>query len=143
MTVPIRELIELLDLVDSGYGETEAFVDRETGRIFVRSEFDDGDQELPEDVYENPRYVPAPSKHDLDLGRQLVFDYASRHLDRDDEERVHGFFRHRGAYGRFKDFLERRGALQAWYDFEAKARERAVRDWCLAEDLEIDDGPAG
>src|SRR6266536_5589275 len=48
----------------------------------------------------------------------------------DDFDEVRQIFSSRGAYARFKDLLDRRGALDHWYDFEAKAEERALRTWC-------------
>ena len=36
----------------------------------------------------------------------------------------------RGAYRKFRTLLIRRNALDRWYDFESKAIERALREWC-------------
>jgi hypothetical protein len=36
----------------------------------------------------------------------------------------------RGAYSKFKALLTRRRALDRWYDFEWKATERGLREWC-------------
>ena len=47
------------------------------------------------------------------------------------------FFRGRGAYARFKDLLGGRGMLDQWYDFEAKAVERALKTWCDLNSIEV------
>jgi len=46
-------------------------------------------------------------------------------------------FSKRGAYQKFKDLLERRKALERWYDFEVKATEQAVRKWCEENSIEL------
>ena len=43
----------------------------------------------------------------------------------------------RGAYGRFKDLLERRNLLEQWYAFEQSAQRRAIEHWCEENSLEI------
>jgi len=52
-------------------------------------------------------------------------------------DQVDGFFRRRGAYARFKDLLAREGLLDQGYSFEAEYTERALKDWCAANQIEI------
>ena len=64
--------IELaMEFVSSEYSfDNEAYVNSETGEIYYS-----GDmvvEELPEDIYENDKYVLIPSKRDLDLGKRVV-----------------------------------------------------------------------
>ena len=47
------------------------------------------------------------------------------------------FFHQRGAYGRFKDLLERKGMLEAWYECEAQAAEQALRAWSAENGLQL------
>jgi hypothetical protein len=94
------------------------------------------DEELPEDIDDPDRYVAVPHKSDLDLGRDLVFRFAKHHLP-DAYELVYDFFRKRGAYGRFKDLLIRKGQLEHWNDYEDKATRQALRDWCEENGLDI------
>ena len=68
----------------------------------------------------------------------LVLDFAGQFLP-DDFDEVRQIFSSRGAYARFKDLLDRRGALDQWYDFEAKAEERALRMWCDLNSIEVGD----
>jgi hypothetical protein len=84
------------------------------------------------------RCIEIPHKNDLDLGHRLVFEFVESHLP-DGYHRVQEIFRRRGAYGRFKDFLESKGLLQNWYDFEKRRQEQALRDWCKEEGIEISD----
>ena len=58
---------------------------------------------------------------------------------------VEGFFRHRGAYARFKELLAAEGRLDKWYAFEAESTERALRNWCAENDIQVvesDDEPS-
>ena len=37
----------------------------------------------------------------------------------------------------FDDFLERKACLQAWYDYEAKATQATLREWCEENGLQL------
>jgi hypothetical protein len=39
-----------------------------------------------------------------------------------------------------KDFLESKGMLQKWYDYEEKATEAGLRAWCKANDILLEEG---
>jgi len=113
-----------------------AILDKSTGQIHYHSDMF-SDEEIPEDLWESDSAVEIPHKNDLDLGRQLVFDFAGSVLP-DECGRVADIFSRRGAYSRFKDLLESKGLLQEWYDFENKAQEKAIRDWCKENEIELD-----
>jgi hypothetical protein len=92
--------------------------------------------ELPEDIEENENYISIPHKSDLDLGRNLVFDFVEANIP-DEFERVRAIFSRKGAYARYKDLLEARGQLEAWYNFENEATENALRAWCKEKCIEL------
>jgi hypothetical protein len=46
-------------------------------------------------------------------------------------------FSKRGAYQKFRALLIRRNALDRWHDFESKATERALREWCEFNSIEV------
>ena len=54
-----------------------------------------------------------------------------------DVDYVSGIFRKAGTYSRFKNLLERRGTLEKWYEYEATATEKALREWCEVNSPEI------
>ena len=87
---------------------------KQSGRVFS-----DELGELPDDIEDSEKYVPIPDKRELDLGKPLVLDFARQFLPNDIDE-VRRIFTRKGAYARFKDLLDRRGALDHWYDFEKK-----------------------
>ena len=118
--------------------DNSAWVCRTTGKIYWHSELGDNFEELPDDIYESDDYVEIPNKRDLDLGKRLVFRFADEYLP-NDYERVEDIFARRGAYGRFKGLLEERELLEKWYQYEEDARNRALREWCEQEEIEIAD----
>jgi CMP-2-keto-3-deoxyoctulosonic acid synthetase len=67
-----------------------------------------------------------PHKTDLDLGKRLALRFAASELPYC-RDRIADFFRHKGAYARFKDLLDSEGALERWYKYETEATERALR----------------
>jgi hypothetical protein len=66
----------------------------------------------------------------------LVLDFAREFLP-DDFDEVSYIFSRKGAYSKFRALLTRRHALERWYDFESKAIERALREWCEENSIEI------
>ena len=89
-------------------------------------------------ISDEDKYIQLPSKRELDLGVPLVMDFVRQVLPRDFDD-VSDMFDRRGAYGRFKQLLTRRGALQQWYDFEQQATERALREWCELNSIVLAD----
>lgn len=112
----------------------QAVLCRETGKIFYSSEMADID-EMPDDI-DDPKYISIPHKHDLDLGKVLVFDFVEEFMP-EEADRVYDIFRKRGAYSRFKDLLDRKGLLDSWHSFEDKKTKQALRQWCMDNDIEL------
>ena len=110
-----------------GMGENEAYLDRQSGKIYWHSEFGDNDEELPDDIGDE-KYISIPGKRELDLGKSLASDFAREFLP-DDYDEVRHIFSRRGAYRRYKDLLVRRDALERWYDFSNKAEVATLREW--------------
>ena len=121
----------------SPYGEHSAVLRKDTGKILWSSEMA-GLDEISEEDWESDDSVGIPHKNDLDLGKRLVFDFVRANLP-DDYDHVRRIFSRRGAYGRFKDFLESKELLQSWYDFEAEQQTRALRQWCEDNGIELTD----
>jgi hypothetical protein len=66
----------------------------------------------------------------------LVYDFAATRLP-DDYDRVRDMFRHRGAYRRFKEFLEHQDLLEAWQDYEHSKTLEALREWAQDKGIEL------
>jgi hypothetical protein len=96
------------------------------------------DDELPDDVDDEEKYIAIPDKLELDLGKPLALDFAREWLPGDFDE-VRYIFSRKGAYRKFRALLIRRKALDRWYEFESKATERALRDWCALNSIAVVD----
>jgi len=114
----------------------QAVINRKTGKTFYKSEIT-GTDDFPDDV-DSGDYIVIPHKNDLDLGRDLVFDFTAMHLAGKSQV-VEQKFRRRGAYRAFKDLLESMRLLETWYKFEDEHTKTALREWCRRNNLEIDE----
>jgi hypothetical protein len=132
MSVPVNldDLSTAFEWVSAGEAaalDCEAYVRRATGTIHWCSE--DVDEDIPDDIEDGTLYIAVPRKRELGLGRSLAIGFVEKHLP-GSRDAVHGFFRHRGAYAKFKSLLESSGHLDAWYEYEQAAIESALREWC-------------
>ena len=134
--VNFDDLLAAYEWVSSSPDDSEAFVSRTTGSVHWLSSTIELEDDLPEDIEDAGIYVAIPNKHDLNLGKNLALTFAKDQLA-DSYQTIANIFRQRGAYGRFKDFLEQKDCLQAWYDYEAKATELALRAWGAEEGITI------
>ena len=139
MPVSFNDILEAFEFVSAGgMGEHQAFLCRQSGKVYWHSELCEDLEELPDDIDDSEKYVPIPDKRELDLGKPLVLDFARQFLS-DDFDEVRQIFNKRGAYARFKDLLDRRGMLDQWYAFEAEAEESALKMWCELNSIEVSD----
>ncbi len=111
-----------------------AVYDRRKDKFLLRSD-EAGIDEIPEDI-DGDRYVEVPSKRDLDLGRDLVFRFVKEAMP-DDLDLVYDFFSHRGAYGNFRDFLDRRSMVDQWHKFEDAATRKALLEWSEDNNIKV------
>jgi hypothetical protein len=117
--------------------EHRAYVSLDTGATYWISETNPIEEEdLPDDLNTSDRYIAVPHKNELDLGNILALRFVEEQLPGRYAD-VEDFFRRRGAYARFKELLAAEGCLEKWYAFEAQSTERALRDWCKANDIHL------
>jgi hypothetical protein len=134
MKVSLSDLEDAPMFADAGMDmDASVYLDREIGKIYYAGDVAVAD-ELPEDLKYSERYRQIPDKHSLGLGQSLVFDFVRERLP-DDYDEVHDIFRRRGAYRRFKDFLENKDLLDAWHEYENEQTLQALRDWCESEGI--------
>lgn len=134
MQINLLDIELAIEYVSSDYSfKNEAYVNSQTGEIYYLG--DDVEEELPEDLYENNKYIIIPTKRDLDLGRRVVLDFTVEQMP-DELEHVYAIFRSRGAYSRFKSLLHRLEFTEKWYIYENKAMRDAVIEWCKENSLQ-------
>lgn len=138
VAVKYEDLSTAFDFVNYGASmEHHAYVSLDTGQVYWTSDsVDTFEEELPEDLEDPERYLTIPHKNELDLGGSLALRFVAQQFPAHYDQ-VEGYFRRRGAYARFKDLLEREGVLERWYAFEADAVEKALRQWCAENGLDI------
>ena len=138
-TVMLDQLQNAMEWASSDFLENEAYICRQTGKIYwIAGDpgMIDEEEEIPEDIHNNDRYLPVPDKRDLDLGSQLAFDFAARYLAQHYDD-IRDMFRRQGAYRRFKDFLERKDMLEKWYAHSDEQTAKALGEWCETEGLSL------
>jgi|SRR5882672_8907825 len=139
MFADFQDILHAYEFVSSEAGLNQAFLCRRTGKVLWHSEFSDLDEfhdELPDDIEDDENYIAIPDKRKLGLGKPMALDFAREFLSNDFDE-VRYMFSRRGAYKKFRALLIRRNVLERWYDFESKATERALREWCELNSIEI------
>ena len=122
----------------ASYGMHTALLCRDTGRILYQSDMSDFDE--IEEAEEEPDYdqcIEIPHKNDVGLGRELVFAFAEENLP-GEMEHVRRMFKRPGAFARFRDLLLGKGLLDKWHRTEEAEDERALREWCADNDIELE-----
>jgi hypothetical protein len=142
--VKLDDLIQALDWVSGdGSFEHSAYVSRENGRVLwlmQEGPLDGQEDELPDDIEDENKYVPVPHKPDLDLGRRLALRFTEENVPAE-FDRVVRYFSKSGAYSRFKERLAHLGQLDAWHAYEETAVARAIREWATENGFEVVDDP--
>lgn len=137
VTVLLSELLDAFHFANSGAPyESSAYINLDTGFLHWTSATIELEEEPPEDMATSDCYLALPYKNDLDLGRELALSFVEQELP-NDYDRAEGFFRSKGAYGRFKTLLESRGVIEKWYAFEAQATEARLREWCHEHGIQL------
>ncbi|WP_265923011.1 UPF0158 family protein [Cupriavidus nantongensis] len=138
VAIKFDDLSMAFDFVSAGAPyENNAYVSIDTGKFYWTSNVNDVvEEEVPDDLEASDRYLAIPHQTELGLGKHLTLEFVEDKLP-ECYEHVEGYFRRKGAYARFKGLLERKGILELWYAFEAEAVERALRQWCAENGLEV------
>ena len=131
VAVDLEDLLaaqDWLNSADVAMVDARAYIHRSSGVIRWQGEGVD-EELLPEDIEDATLYIAVPRQSDLGLGRPLALRFAQEHLPLS-LDTVYGYFRQRGAYARFKALLEQAGQLEAWHQYEQRAKEEALSQWC-------------
>ena len=135
--VNAEDLEDAVLMVSDADAEAEAWVSLETGEVHVSSELVDQElAPLPGDIDDASRYVPVPTVRTLQLGLELVFDFADAALP-DDADHVRQMFKRAGAYGQFSKLVEERGLTDRWHDFREAQTHAVLAGWCEENGLQL------
>lgn len=140
-TVKADDLVSAMQWISDTMSDNEAYVCRETGKIYwVPSEeglFGEPEEDVPDDIHDRSKYLAVPGKYDLDLGNQLAYDFTTEFLP-EHYDHVRDIFRRKGAYGRFKAFLDGKGLLEKWYDYSDRKEVDALLEWGESNGIEVE-----
>ena len=107
--VSFNDLEDAVLMVSNDSSFTSAWVCRDTGKVYIRSDMLDDEREpLPENIDESEQFISVPDARRLDLGQALVFGFVQAHLS-SEEDHVRQLFRRPGAYRRFGKLVDDRG----------------------------------
>jgi hypothetical protein len=127
----LSELVDACEFVSASiFDEHQAYICRRTGRfVYVAEGVDvEEDTAVPDDP-DPADYLPVPHRRDLHLGKRLALSFVAEELP-GSLDQAREIFRRKGAYGRFKQLLRAKGALEKWYALDARATETALAEWC-------------
>jgi hypothetical protein len=137
-TVNLNDLQGAVEWISGSSVDNEAYICRQTGRIYwISGDADPDTEERPGDVDDPDKYVAVPNKYELDIGVRLVFDFTKAHLI-DHYHEVRSIFRRRGAYGRFKALLARHNMVETWFSFSEERTSNALEEWCESEGFAVE-----
>lgn len=105
---------------------SSAYIDSESGQIYYVSDM--MDEEYPEDIKENEKYLMVPHKRELGLGKSLAIEFTEEYLP-GKIATIHRIFSSKGAYSAFKEILEDTELLEKWYEYEKEATREALLEW--------------
>ncbi|MFT5837029.1 MAG: hypothetical protein ACI9ZV_000532 [Candidatus Azotimanducaceae bacterium] len=141
MSEPSKSKIDDLEMAYDFYSDciedVQAYISRKTGEIVCDKEAISGEPCPVENIEEDPDYLLLPDAFDLDLnGSRLVWRFVGGEIP-GLEPKVRQIFSRKGAYRRWKDFLEDLDLLDKWYSFENETKRQALLDWCKANKIPI------
>lgn len=135
MEIEYRTIEEAYEFVSAGeLFAHSALLDTATGEVLLQTESGELD-EFPADP-DRDRYLPIPTRSELQLGKRLVIAFAAAHLPEVLDE-VREMFGRKGAYSRFKELLAANNMFDLWYEYEGRETERALREWCAGAGIAL------
>lgn len=135
-TLKINRTDFILALTSNAGDWDEAwFLGKETGELWLNN---DGVYEVPDDLEDNPRYLPiaAIASHDA---FQIMEDFVDGLGDSPEAEALHAALNGRKPFRRFKDALPDYPELRdCWFAFEEARLNRLAEAWCDEQRLAVE-----
>lgn len=127
---------DLLEAYESFAGisdyEATVFVNIEKEKIvlwYAEGLVDDEEHERVECELTQGKWMELPKKQELNLGVKLVFRFANAYFSEDDIQKVSRIFSRKGAYQKWRSFLESKDMVQEWYRFRDEEQDKALKRW--------------
>ena len=143
--ISLREFEAVFSMLAPWESDAEAFVRTDAdGIVYVpNSMFADTEEiDAAYDPMKEGSWIAFPDASELRLGHRMALRFAREFLSEEQCERVVAIFSRRGAFRRFKDFLDECGKLQDWYAYEELTVLEALKQWLKDNDIDyVDDRP--
>ena len=114
-----------------------AYVDRHTGAILWAG--DGMEEPLPDDIDDEERYLPVPSRKELGLGRNDALAFTEQHAPQL-LDRAEAIFNRAGAFQRFKALMDEAGLLPQWYAHQDQRLWEELEAWAEEHGLKLAEG---
>ena len=116
-----------------------AYLSLADGKIYYLDDATGIFDDLPDDFETSDQYIEIPHKNDLNLGRDLVYEFINKNAP-NLSDNVRQIFSRKGAYQRFKTLLVRHELLDQWHNYEQTETEFALKRWCNENSIELNIG---
>lgn len=125
---------------DAIFTDGGAYYDPTRDAVYLKgSDLEEDQNNIPDDVnWEACILIPGGKQ--LDLGRALVERFVTETRP-DDLELVRHFFARRGAYRRFRNWVEGVGLLDIWHAYRGRAEHDTLLAWCAEHKIPLTDVP--
>lgn len=144
-------LSSVVEEMDTPVEGLVAYINRRSGELYTLPDPESGfvalgeDDLEPEDaaklqeIEESDDWLTLPDKHDIHEYR-IMEDFCRTIEDENLRELLVVAISGKGAFGRFKDVIARKGLRDRWYEFRDAALTQIAADWLEAQGIEyVDD----
>lgn len=154
--MPTVKLSAIVDALQAPSDEVHAFLDKQTGEVFVLwddeiravedgedlddwPEWQEGDIERTQAVQadEAGRFAPLPDRFEIDEW-DMMRDFAVSLDNEEQSQALLNAIQGRGAFRYFKDRIHELSLADAWYEFREEQYRQVALDWCQANGIEAD-----
>ena len=137
--ISLREIEAEFKMLAPRESDAEAFVrPAADGIVYVTNSMFADTEEIDAafDAMIEGSWIAFPDASELRLGHRMALRFAREFLSEEQCERVVAIFSRRGAFRRFKDFLDECGKLHEWYAYEELTVLEALKQWLKDNDID-------
>ena len=128
MPVSLKDIREAFEFVCAGGGgEHQAFLCKQSGKLYCHSDLCDDLDILPNDIDDTEKFLQIPDKKELDLGKPLALDFRppipARRL-----RRRSTIFQQKGRLRQIQGSVGSKGRARSVVRFRGESRGKSLED---------------
>ena len=128
MLVSLKDIREAFEFVCAASGgEHQAFLCRQSGKLYCHSELCDDLDILPDDIDDAEKFLPIPHKRDLDLGKPVALNFAGQFLPGDFDD-VQTIFQQKGRLRQIQGSVGAKRRARSMVRFRGESRGRSLEN---------------